>query len=183
MTNRTRERGFSLVEGLIVIAIIGLMALIAGLQIANFIGKSNLEGAASEVRTFLDSAKSLMVKENTPITVRYLVVGTKPTLQLMPTAGAPLRALTLPDYVKVAVNPGGLAPASWPTPAAGNLFICDTQGRTLGATGAQVTGVQTISFTHKGMVGVSGYNSVTPRMRYDVQLFPLWTVNVSKRTF
>jgi prepilin-type N-terminal cleavage/methylation domain-containing protein len=181
--NRTRERGFSLIEGMVVIAIIGLMALIAGLQIANFVSKSNLEGAANEVRTFLESAKSLMVKENTPITVRYVVVGTEPTLQLMPTAGGPLRTLALPAYVKVAVNPGGLAPASWPTPAAGNLFICDTQGRTLGATGSQVTGVQTISFTHKGMVGMAGYSSVTPRMRYDVQLFPLWTVNVSKRTF
>ena len=111
MTNRTRERGFTLVEGMVVIAIIGLMALIAGLQIANFMGKSTLEGAANETRTFLESAKSLMVKENTPITVRYMVVGTKPTLQIVTTAGALLRALILPDYVKVAVIPGGLAPA------------------------------------------------------------------------
>ena len=54
---------------------------------------------------------------------------------------------------------------------------------TLSATGAQVTGVQMVSLTHKGMVDADGYRDVRPRMRYDIELYPLWTVRLTKRTF
>ena len=183
MRDRTHQRGFTLAEGLVVVGIMGMVALIAGVQITNFINKANLEGAGGEVRTFLESAKTTMVRESSPVTVRYQVVNGKPTLLLVTTTGGTLRTLTLPDYVKPAVNPGGSAPAVWPTPAAGDLFTCDTQGRTLGATGAQVAAVQVVSLTHKGMVDVAGYGDVRPRIRYDVELYPLWTVRLTKRTF
>jgi prepilin-type N-terminal cleavage/methylation domain-containing protein len=181
--DRTRQRGFTLVEGLVVVGIIGMIALIAGVQITNFVNKANLEGAGGEVRSFLESAKTTMVRESSRVTVRYQVVNGRPTLLLVTTTGATLRTLTLPDYVKPAVNPGGSAPAAWPAPAAGDLFTCDTQGRTLSATGAQVTGVQMVSLTHKGMVDADGYRDVRPRMRYDIELYPLWTVRLTKRTF
>ena len=183
MRDRTRQKGFTLVEALVVVGILGMIALIVGVQTSNFLNKANLEGASSEVRTFLESAKTAMVRENGPITVRYQVVGGKPTLLLATTTGTTLEALTLPDYVKPAVNPGGVAPAAWPTPTAGNLFTCDTQGRTLSPTGTQVSAAQVVSLTHKGMVGVTGFADVQPHIRYDIELYPLWTARVTKRTF
>jgi prepilin-type N-terminal cleavage/methylation domain-containing protein len=181
--NRTRQKGFTLVEGLVVAAIIGIIALIAGVQITNFANKANLEGTSGEVRSFLESAKAAMVRENSPITVRYQVVNGTPTLQLVNTAGAPFRALVLPDSVKAAVNPGSTAPSAWPTPAPGTLFTCDTQGRTLNSYGTQVAATQMIALTHKGMVNEAGYAEVSPRLRYDVHVYPLWTVDVTKRPY
>ena len=183
MRIRTRQHGFTLIEALVICGLIGILALITGVEITNALNKSNLEGVGGEVRTFLESAKSAMVRENTAITVRYQVVGGKPTLQLVTAAGGQLRSLTLPDYVQAAVNPGAAEPPVWPTPAPGNLFTCDTQGRTLGATGRQVGAPQVVALTHKGMLDIAGYGNVRPRMRYDVELYPLWTVRVAKRMY
>ena len=183
MRERSRERGFTFVEALVVAGIIGLIALIAGVQISNFANKANLESTANEVRGFLDSAKSSMVRVNTPVSVRYAQVGGKPALQLVTPAGATVRTLVLPDYVAFAFNAGGTAPGQWPTPTVGELFRCDTQGRTMSTAGGQVTATQMVSLTHKGMIDAVGYASVRPRLRYDIQVFPLWTVGVAKRMF
>jgi hypothetical protein len=91
--------------------------------------------------------------------------------------------MALPDSVKTAVNPGTTAPSAWPTPAPGTLFTCDTQGRTLNSYGSQVAATQMIALTHKGMVDEGGYADVRPRLRYDIQLYPLWTVNVTKHPY
>ena len=183
MRERSRERGFTFVEALVVAGIIGLIALIAGVQISNFANKANLEGAAADVRALLEAAKSSMVNQNTAVTVRYLQLNGRPALQLATPAGAALRTLVLPDYVAFAFNAAATAPTAWPAPTAGDLFTCDSQGRTLSASGTQVGAIQVVSLTHKGMVDAVGYAEVRPRLRYDVQVYPLWTVGVAKRTF
>lgn len=183
MTKRQRHAGFTLAEALVIVAVIGIVGLIVGVQVNNFVNKANLEGVSGEVRTFLESAKTATVRENAAISVAYQVVGGHPTLQLVTPAGVTLRSLTLPDFVQAAVNPGTVAPGAWPTPTPGSLFTCDSQGRTLATTGRQVTATQVVALTHKGMLDITGYAEVRPRLRYDVELYPLWTVNIRKQPY
>jgi prepilin-type N-terminal cleavage/methylation domain-containing protein len=178
------ERGFTLAETLVVVGIIALVGLIAGVQISNFVNKANLEGASGEIRAFLDSAKPMSIRLNSPVTVRYQLVVGQPVLQLVNSTGAVQSTYRFPVFVKPALNPGNTAPSAWPTPTPGDLLVCDSQGRTLRAsTNSQVTSTQVLAITHRGMVDEPGFASVRPRVRYDIQLFALWTVGVAKKLY
>jgi prepilin-type N-terminal cleavage/methylation domain-containing protein len=196
---RSRQKGFTLAEMLTVVGIIGIVSLIATVQISNAVNKANLEGTNGDLRAFLDSVKSETVKSSGPITIDYGVVPNtyfvrsmrgKTALRLWDNTNTVRKVLQLPAYVKWAVNPGTAAPASWPAsptpvPAAtfgAGLFSCDTMGRTL-VNGSQATSAQTIAITHRGMLDEAGFGKVRPRLRYDIQLFPLWTLNVVKRQY
>lgn len=178
------QQGFTLAEALVVAAVISIVTLIAGVQVANFVNKANLEGASTEVRTFLESARTMSVKANSPITVHYDLVNGNPVLQLVDVAGTTRSTYRLAPYVRPGLNQGTTAPGVWPTPAPGDLFTCDTLGRAVqSGTTRQVTSTQTFSITHRGMLDESGFGSIRPRIRYDVQVFPVWNVNVTKTLY
>jgi prepilin-type N-terminal cleavage/methylation domain-containing protein len=193
------EKGFTLAEALVVVGIIGIIGMIATVQVSNFVNKANLEGAGAQVRGFLDAVKSETVKARGPITVDYGVVPNsyfetslrgKTALRMWDGTNTVRKALRFPDYVAWSVNPGTAAPPSWPaspTPVPAStfgagLFTCDMMGRTL-VNGSQTSTTQMISITHRGMLDQSGFAHVRPRLRYDIQLYPLWALNVTKNTY
>lgn len=69
-TLRGRERGFSLVELLIVILIIGITAMIAMPQWGSMTAEAKLNGAVSEVVIAYEYARSLAVEYQRPFQVR-----------------------------------------------------------------------------------------------------------------
>ncbi len=184
---RVREAGVTLIEALVVLAIIALVTAIVMVPVNSYWQRSRLETTAGDIRNFLQQAYVEAVNQHSQITVTMQQVSGVWTLQITPAPPHAPAAYAIPDFVSLSLNPAPAA-GGWPTVGGVATLICDTKGLTIcpsGATGTaadtcdgvtQVRGVKTLSITHVSMVD----GSLTPNTRYDVQVYPLWNVSVVK---
>jgi prepilin-type N-terminal cleavage/methylation domain-containing protein len=177
---RHRESGVTLIEALIVLAIVGVLAAIVTVPINSYWQRARTETTAGDIRNFMQQAFTEAVNQHTPITVTLQQDASgKWVLQLSP-APPPPRTVngtyTIPDFVSLAYNPAS-GISAWPTSGSARTLTCDTVGRTVDPTsGRQVTSTMTMSITHVRMVD----GSLAPDVRYDIQVFPIWNVTVRK---
>lgn len=66
-----RHDGFSLIEAMVVVAVIAILATVAAPSYIELIGKQRLKGAASVLYGDLQYARSEAVQRNTPVTVTF----------------------------------------------------------------------------------------------------------------
>lgn len=181
---RHRESGVTLLEALVVLAIVGVLAAIVTVPINSYWQRARTETTAGDIRNFLQQAFTEAINQHTSITVTLQpdAFGNW-VLQLTPPPPHPREAngtYTIPNFVSLAYNPtSGIG--AWPTDTSvtpsTRTLTCDTVGRTVDpTTGLQVTSTMTMSITHVRMVD----GSLTPNVRYDIQVFPLWNVTVRK---
>lgn len=62
-------RGFTLIEVIVVVAVIGILALMSGPLFFSFLKAQQLRGASEQVRTLLNQARQLAIARNTSYTV------------------------------------------------------------------------------------------------------------------
>lgn len=67
--------GFTLVELLTVVAILGVMAMIAGPSFSNLIADQRAKNASSDLYTALATARSEAIKRNTKVTLQQITGG------------------------------------------------------------------------------------------------------------
>ncbi len=162
------------------LALIGIVAAIVVVPINNYYQRSRLETTARDLQTFLASAYTQAVNLHTTVTLTVVSNADGTTsLVLTPVERANEAEFDVPSIIKIAQNPGSALPGSWTSPTAASVVNCDVNGRAL-VTGAavpqQISAPLTFALTHTRMVD----GSLTPLIRYDVQIFPLWRVTVTK---
>ncbi len=165
-----KQRGFSLVELLIVVVLIGLGAYIGTIAVTNFIQKQRLTTATSELRAFLQEIPNQVTREQTPLYVHYLAATASSPAQFRVTrdqAGTQVvRSYTLLREIAVET-------ISWPALGSGRALRCDTLFRTTDpTTNVQVPLTHVMRLTHSRMLS----GQLKPKRSYDIAITPVWSV-------
>ena len=190
---RRAGAGFTLIEALVVLALIGLITLVAIVPINAAWQRSRLETTAGDIRNFLQSAYFEAMNQHAQVVVTLQQNSTTGLweLHLTPPPPAPRTAngtLVIPAFISLADNPANTA-GGWPVSSSNTSIrgvTCDPGDRTLVPTGftgsaAESAGqpvqeVKTLAVTHVNMVD----GSLQPNTRFDIQLPPIWSVTVRK---
>ena len=158
--SRTLQRGFTLVEMLVVLLILGLATLVVVTNLATVYQRSELDGAVNELTAFLGSVPRVATERHSPVFLVWDAAARTFTIALDAAATQPVRQFHVPDAVSATVNPE-------------QVLRCDTLGRAFpGSSTSMLDTLQTVQVVRSGSAsGVS----------YVVRLSPLWAVIVEKR--
>jgi prepilin-type N-terminal cleavage/methylation domain-containing protein len=179
--------GFTLIEVLVVVAILGLIAAILTVAVSNAIKRQRLDTAAQQLRSFMDRAYVSTTQTGNGMFVQIGAVRTdgSRSVRLVEDSNSN-RTLDSTDQVlatetitnDLVLSNSSTAATAWPVVSGSLEMLCDSMGRAIDpTTGRQITGDLTISLTHTDMTG-SG--TLTPRLRYDIRLYPLWSPSLTE---
>lgn len=182
------EKGFSLVEVLVVVAIMGMLAVILTVATSKTLKRQRLETAAQEFKGFVDRAYILTTQQGRGVFTEIGAVGANGSRVLrlvedadengaMDGSDPELARMTLTS--DIVLSNSADAATAWPAGVGGSLLLlCDTMGRAVNpATGQPRTAAARVRLTHKEMTG-SG--TLRPILTYTVDVTPLWRPTVTK---
>jgi len=198
---RRPEGGFTLIEVLIVVFILGLIATILTINVGTTLKKQRLETAAKQLGSFLKNAQMgasersrgafvvITPPDGNGQRTVWMVSDTNQDDALgfdpdNPQAGPdmPLPGGQMFLTADIGLQPDDAIPGGanqWPVIAGNYVLLCDPRGYPFNSAAAPATQITTpvsISITHAEMLS----GSLHPRFRYDVTVSPLWTISVDR---
>lgn len=190
---RGRERGFTLLEMLIVVALVALITVIMIIAVSRAIKRQRLEVAARQLQSLIEKAYVLQAQNHTGVfvvlnatagdgtrTVELRLDSFPPDNQL---SAAELAAGIIASNQLVLSSDLVVSACNWPALTVGgknvNVLLCDSVSRTMDPTVNPSTPIAnaTISLTHVDMT--TAPPKLTPRVRYDIVQDRLWHATLS----
>ncbi len=166
------ESGFTLIEALIVVVLLGVVVTITAMGLQSVKEKTGLEAAAQSIKALFDEAPGEAIQRNTQMVVRYVSSGRRFEL-VDPTDSSVVDTVRLEDSIVFE----GTAPTSWSAWNGDPAVICDELGRLVDpSTGSQMMAPVAFQITLRAM----NDGRVKPKYRYLVQVFPVWSCRVTK---
>lgn len=177
-----RERGFTLLEMIITVAILGLIATIGTIAIANTIKRQRVDVAAQDLRSFMQTAQERATQARTTVFVRIVLANDEVQIATDSAGATVLARWPIPDSINLSTVAVGALECNWPlvTGTAIPALGCTPLGITVDPnTGRQVTALMTLALTHTEMVE----GGLHPRIRYDLVLSPLWKTDANRELY
>ena len=184
------QQGFTLIEALVVVAIVGFLSTAIMLSLNSYWQRSRLEGGANDVRNFLLTAQNLAIATNDRVTVRLRQDAGSWVIEMLPSrppaVGSLLdlglrRRMVLPQHLVVDGLTLGSGTDWVEFPANVRNVVCTSLSRTQQETAAgvfgDIPGTRTLRLTHQSILD----GRLFPRTVYEIQISPLWNVRMLKR--
>ena len=188
-------RGFTMVELLIVLAILGLMLTIAGIQVMRTMKRSFLASTVQKIQLLASRAQLEAQRRGAMTFLRIGPAGNPTPVELWVDADGDgqfdstkdrlLEQIQL-DPARISLStvaPSQIQSANWSNDTdntAERLLACDTFGRTMNpATGLQIAATGTLTITHSDMVA----NTLLPRLNEQLRISPAWSVAINQTTY
>lgn len=195
------QQGFTLIEALVVVAIVGFLSTAIMLSLNSYWQRSRLEGGANDVRNFLLTAQNLAIATNDNVLVELRQEGGTTVLtmtpQRPPQPGSLLdsgirKRLELPPYLVVNGLTLGDGTDWHEYPTGVRNIACSAMSRTrqqllvpdpADPTGPPIPAVRDIAatrvlrLTHEAIVD----GRLFPRTVCEIEVSPLWNVRMLKR--
>lgn len=169
-----RQLGFTLLEALVVLVLLGIVAFMAGNALSGARERSQLRSVAQQAQAFLKGAPVEAGEQGQTVRVRWDGAGR--VFQLGTVTGGNFVVQStqrVPDELIVRNGAGD----DWPVLGGAPTLHCDPFGRALDPnSGTQLQGPVTFEMTAQAMVD----GRVGPLTVYTVQLFPVWKVRLTK---